>query len=183
MHTRILALAPCGGNVTTIIVLYNGCESERSPSITGAAIAGSIILGVIFLLLIGGLFYTGYYRGLQNRSSALLGSHNTQSMNLWAGPHRGWLQPANARLTSLFPAARSRWDAAIERVRVTPPPRAFFAPPPPYEPELFLPSYDAATASQAITNSPGGRAPNGVRGPDSSMAASSAVSPPAQSRS
>ncbi|KAI0642942.1 hypothetical protein C8Q79DRAFT_1012941 [Trametes meyenii] len=187
MSTRILAIVPCN-NVTTIVVLHTDCEPERSPSITGAAIAGSIILGVIFLLLLGGLFYAGYYRELRNQSAAFLGSdHATPSINLWSGPHQRWLRPANARLMSLFPVARSRWDAAVQSVRIARPDRAFFsgfAPPPPYDPECVLPPYDAAIEVHAAANSSGAGSSNAAQGLGSStVSTSSLVTPPARSGS
>ncbi|OSC98009.1 hypothetical protein PYCCODRAFT_1471362 [Trametes coccinea BRFM310] len=118
-----------------------------TPSTTGAAIAGAIVFGVSFIIILAAIFYYGY----RHRHPSLDTPPPSPSrLDIWTGRLDAFLRSPRRNL-----AAYLRGDGSVsDHHRVSPwpavrapatalrrPNPAFIDPPPPYDP-VCLPGYE-----------------------------------------
>ncbi|KAI0326237.1 hypothetical protein GY45DRAFT_132538 [Cubamyces sp. BRFM 1775] len=140
--------------------------AKTTPSLTGATIAGSIVFGVLFFVIVAALLYYGYHARLP--SPALLPRTEAAQTDDWANracelvrvPRAlivGRLRRYHARRFHLRPRTDLHAPTAGTPARSTPIPYGgslAHLPPPPYDPSFILPPYASHEIQDAAHQSP-----------------------------
>ncbi|KAI0655439.1 hypothetical protein C8Q70DRAFT_1057534 [Cubamyces menziesii] len=146
---------------------------QTKPSLTGAAIAGSIVFGVLFLFLLAALFH--YSSRSRFRSSAPISRPERARTDDWANHICELLRLPRALFTERLHdyyaqrapfRPRTDWHGPTAGSRYMPTPSylsvgsEWLPPPPPYDPSYVLPVYSSDRSMHAVPESPSSLGPD-----------------------